>query len=88
MYNCIYTVSVFSNSRFSCECDTDLSPSKLLLQVNTKLQRQEGSGEPWPVGREGHAACCLDFGSKHPCLLVIGGIDKDGVTLKDACVAV
>ena len=52
-------------------------------QVITKLaERQEG--EPWPVGRSGHAACCLGFGSKHPHLLVTGGVDNDDKTLRDA----
>ena len=53
------------------------------MQVITKLaERQEG--EPWPVGRSGHAACCLGFGSKHLHLLVTGGIDNHGKTLRDA----
>ena len=33
-------------------------------------------GEPWPVEREGHAACCLNYGQDHPQLLVYGG-DND-----------
>lgn len=41
-------------------------------------------GHPWPVGRSAHAACCLGYGSKHPCVLIIGGVDKDDKTLKDA----
>ncbi len=30
-------------------------------------------GEPWPVKRYGHAACCLNYGQDHPQLLVYGG---------------
>ena len=52
------------------------------IQIITKLERQER--EPWPVGRAAHAACCLGFGSQHPHLLVTGGRDNDGKTLRDA----
>ena len=41
-------------------------------------------GEPWPVGRSAHAACCLGYGSKCPCVLIVSGVDKDDKTLKDA----
>ena len=51
-------------------------------KVITKLERQEGV--PWPVGRSSHAASCFGFGSKHPHLLVTGGIDNDDKTLRDA----
>ena len=54
----------------------------LLLQIITKLERQER--EPWPVERAGHAACCLGFGSQHPHLLVTGGLGNDDKTLRDA----
>lgn len=37
-------------------------------------------GEPWPLGRAGHAACCL---GDHNHLLVTGGISGDGVTMVD-----
>ncbi len=40
-------------------------------------------GEPWPVEREGHAACCLNYGQDHPQLLVHGGVDNDIKTLRD-----
>ena len=30
-------------------------------------------GEPWPVGRCGHAACCLGYGGDHIHLLITGG---------------
>ena len=40
-------------------------------------------GEPWPVERLGHAACCLNYGGAHPQLLVSGGRGKDGKTLGD-----
>ena len=46
-----------------------------------KLQRRKG--EPWPVGRFRHAACCIGFNSEHPYLVVIGGVNKDKNTLKD-----
>ena len=51
------------------------------IKVITKHQRQEG--EPWPIGRSYHAACCLGFGSDHPLLLVTGGIDNDDNLLRD-----
>ncbi|XP_064393444.1 uncharacterized protein LOC135340943 isoform X2 [Halichondria panicea] len=40
-------------------------------------------GEPWPVGRSHHAACCLNYGQDHPQLLMYGGLDNDGKTLGD-----
>ena len=52
------------------------------IKVITKHQSQEG--EPWPIGRAGHAACCLGFGSDHPFLLVTGGFDNDDNMLRDA----
>ena len=53
-----------------------------LSQEWTKL---ENSGvSPWPVGRDAHAACCLNYGEEHPQLLVTGGVDKDGISLQDA----
>ena len=30
-----------------------------------------------------HATCCLNYGEEHSQLLVSGGVDKDGNTLKD-----
>ncbi len=39
--------------------------------------------EPWPVGRSGHAACCLNYGQVHPQLLMYGGVNNDSKTLKD-----
>ncbi len=38
-------------------------------------------GEPWPVGRSLHAACCLNYGQDHPQLLVHGGVGNDKKTL-------
>ena len=53
-----------------------------LSQEWTKL---ENSGvSPLPVGRDAHAACCLNYGEEHPQLLVTGGVDKDGISLQDA----
>ena len=40
-------------------------------------------GEPWPVGRSDHAACCLNYGQDHPQLLVYGGVDNGRKTLGD-----
>ncbi len=51
------------------------------LQHWTKLQR---GGGPWPKGRSSHAACCINYDSDSPLLLISGGIDSDGNTLKDA----
>ena len=36
------------------------------------------------MGRAAHAACCINYGEQHPQLLVTGGQDKDGKTLRDA----
>ena len=33
--------------------------------------------------RSAHAACCLNYGEEHPQLLVSGGVDEDGNTLRD-----
>ena len=52
------------------------------IQIISKLEREEG--EPWPSGRSFHAACCLDFGSQHPHLLVTGGLNNDNKILEDA----
>ena len=40
-------------------------------------------GEPWPVGRDNHAACCLNYGQDHPQLLVYGGVDNSSKALGD-----
>ncbi len=40
-------------------------------------------GEPWPVGRSGHAACCLNYGEDHPQLLVHGGLYDNSTVLRD-----
>ncbi len=40
-------------------------------------------GEPWPVGRDDHAACCLNYGEDHPQLLVYGGRGNGNKTLGD-----
>ena len=40
-------------------------------------------GEPWPSGRSGHAACCLNYGADHPKLLLSGGIDDDKTVQED-----
>ena len=57
-------------------CDDNCCPTLLpVLQNWTKIE--PGVGEPWPVGRCGHAACCLDHGGDHPQLLISGGLDND-----------
>ncbi len=40
-------------------------------------------GEPGPVGRAAHAACCLNYGEDHPQLLVHGGQDNNESVLGD-----
>ena len=40
-------------------------------------------GEPWPVERCRHAACCLGYAGDHIHLLVTGGINRNGKALKD-----
>ncbi len=40
-------------------------------------------GEPWPVERSCHAACCLNYSQDHPQLLVYGGMHGGHVTLGD-----
>jgi len=35
------------------------------------------------VGRFDHAACCLNYRDDEPVLLVTGGVDDNGNTLKD-----
>ena len=47
----------------------------------TKVEALQG--EPCPVRRGGHAACCLNYGKDHPQLLVFGGRSNDGKTLSD-----
>ena len=41
-------------------------------------------GAAWPVEREGHAACCLNYGQEHPQLLISGGLDRHNKTLGHA----
>jgi len=53
-----------------------------LSQEWTKLDQQEGA--PWPVGSFDHAACCLNYEDDQPVLLMTGGVDGNGNTLKDA----
>ena len=40
-------------------------------------------GEPWPVERSSHAACCLGYAGDHIHLLVTGGLGGDGKPLRD-----
>ena len=40
-------------------------------------------GEPWPVARTDHAACCIGYAGVHIHLLVSGGRGRDGKPLND-----
>ena len=53
-----------------------------LSQEWTKLEKPKGS--PWPVERDAHAACCLNYGEEHSQLLVTGGMDSSDNILQDA----
>ena len=69
----------------STSCDTVAMYVICHLQLSqewAKLEKPVRS--PWPVGRDAHAACCLNYGEKHPQLLVTGGVDEDGISLHDA----
>ena len=44
---------------------------------------ERGEGEPWPVGRSVHAACCLGYAGDHIHLLVTGGRDRNEKVLND-----
>ena len=47
----------------------------------TKVEPEPG--DPWPVERSSHAACCLNYDEDHPKLLISGGLDKDDNVLGD-----
>ena len=55
-----------------------------LSQEWISLERPKGA--PWPVRRDSHAACCLNYGEDDPQLLVTGGVDNNGNSLQDAWV--
>ena len=40
-------------------------------------------GEPWPVTRDYHAACCIGYAGDHIHLLVSGGRGSDDKTQND-----
>ncbi len=40
-------------------------------------------GEPWPVGRAFHAACCIHYGEDNPQLLIHGGLDDNNTVHND-----
>ena len=44
---------------------------------------EPAQGDQWPKEREGHAACCLNYGEGHPVLLVTGGLGKGSKVLAD-----
>ncbi|XP_064387422.1 uncharacterized protein LOC135335784 [Halichondria panicea] len=49
--------------------------------VVTKVEPVQG--EPWPVERSVHAACCLNYGKDQPQLLIHGGLGKGNKVLGD-----
>lgn len=53
-----------------------------IVQEWTKVEKPDGA--PWPVGRDGHAACCLNYGDDQPVILMTGGVDQDDNVLRDA----
>ena len=53
-----------------------------LAQECTKLEPV--AGQPLPLPRSQHAACCLNFGSDRPQVLVVGGRDSSNRVLRDA----
>ena len=61
-----------------------IPPSKFIPSCQEFTKVEQCEGEPWPVGRISHAACCLGYGGDHAQLLVTGGIGEDNKTLKDA----
>ena len=54
----------------------------MVMQSFSELKLLEGG--PVPVGRAGHAACCLNYGSPTPQLLISGGRDDYGTILSDS----
>ena len=44
---------------------------------------EPSEGEPWPVERSEHAACCLGYAGNYAHILITGGMSKDGKPLKD-----
>ena len=54
----------------------------MFVQHWSKLEGNQG--DPWPVGRQYHAAVCLGHGRDYPQLLITGGLDADLDTLNDA----
>ena len=57
------------------------TPLTYVFQEFTKVEQREG--EPWPVGRYCHAACCLGYTGDQVHLLVSGGLDRNNKVLKD-----
>ena len=47
------------------------------------MQLKQSRRGPWPEGRLGHAACCLNYGQQYPQLLVYGGRNRDAMPLED-----
>ena len=52
------------------------------LQHWSKLNKS--GGEAWPQKRCGHAACCLNYGQRHPQLFMTGGVGRGDKVLHDA----
>ena len=81
-----FRFSEFSALRYNNNCTHHVTLYVCMLchfsQEWTKLERPEGA--PWPVERDSHAACCLNYGEEHPQLLITGGVDNNATTLQDA----
>ena len=55
--------------------------STFVFQEFTVVVQREG--EPWPVERYNHAACCIGYTGDHVHLLVCCGLGRDGNILED-----
>ena len=44
---------------------------------------EPAQGDQWPKEREGHAACCLNYGEHNPVILVSGGLGKGSEVVGD-----
>ena len=53
----------------------------MYMQEVTKVEPVPG--DPWPLERGGHSACCLNYGESWPQLLVSGGLHGVIEVLKD-----
>ena len=72
MSKCVLVLSIMHTYMLACIPMQSFSELKLL------------EGGPVPMGRSGHAACCLNYGSPTPQLLISGGRDKNYAILSDS----